>query len=676
MALRDITNKQSKFRLHVDLDGEYATLRSTQRDAQLSTQQLRMQGCKAIDLWTDGRHYPIDPLSSTHPPFQTMASMIRFIRDGWNGLLGYCIRLHSQSLNEAAQRMQMQSALNQSNAKVHELIERIKALLEKESELKLNMEERKKSFQRVSDNYVRLQYSTRNMRRRIDHFTNLPMGYHARQRKQKALDDLAKSGGAHKRRVRATREVAIALMGCQNTDKEARISLLKNFIRPQDILDMISNPSNSKTVEMLQKHFFQKLNAIVTARDMLDVCDAAGISRKGYEGIYRIITLGLRAKGFTASMLPTSYCITMAKKSANRDIASVFGGFKWVEESMPMSAFNSFQYDTFNNVYIDMEPLQRAMIQFYGLTFDECKGKAIFVLKLDECQLYKLLASPLGFTYSPLLAQHPCTHALEEDRAPGEGNGDGQVPPQALENPGPKVDDFFDFSTVFGGLGPLPCVDRTPLPILNPHSQPLPNPSKVAISIEQERLERLEEQRQKDVEECERLRGEAEEAQRIQEEALKNMQADILKRKGESKGKEKPSPSKDKQSSKKQKTKGAPRWEKQPPPPPPPATKKKYRFKPGTVALREIKKYQKTTEPIIPKAPFSRVVREIMEKVGDRATRIQARALNALQEASEAILVSTFEDSVLCMAHAKRVTINSKDMGLALALRQHPSLDH
>ncbi|MCO5604370.1 hypothetical protein L7F22_058535 [Adiantum nelumboides] len=146
----------------------------------------------------------------------------------------------------------------------------------------------------------------------------------------------------------------------------------------------------------------------------------------------------------------------------------------------------------------------------------------------------------------------------------------------------------------------------------------------------------------------------------------------VVKRKYESQ----PSPSKDKQSSKKQKTKGAPRWEKQPPPPPPPATKKKYRFKPGTIALREIKKYQNTTEPIIPKAPFSRVVREIMEKVGDRATRIQARALNALQEASEAILVSTFEDSVLCMAHAKRVTINSKDMGLVLALRQHPSLDH
>lgn len=205
MALRDITNKPHKFRLHVDLDPAYATLRSTQRDPHLSLNHLRMQGCKAIDLWTDGSLYPIDPLSSTQPPFQNITAMIRFIGDGWNGLLGYCIRLHSQFVNEAAQRMQMQSALTQSGAKIQELNLKIKALLEKESALKVGMVEQKKSFERVTDNYVRLQYSTRNMRRRIDHFTNLPMGYHARQRKRKALEVLTKSGGAHKRRVRATR---------------------------------------------------------------------------------------------------------------------------------------------------------------------------------------------------------------------------------------------------------------------------------------------------------------------------------------------------------------------------------------------------------------------------------------------------------------------------------------
>lgn len=125
---------------------------------------------------------------------------------------------------------------------------------------------------------------------------------------------------------------------------------------------------------------------------------------------------------------------------------------------------------------------------------------------------------------------------------------------------------------------------------------------------------------------------------------------------------------------KKQKVRQPPVWENRSPPPAPPVAKKKYRFKPGTVALREIRKYQKSTDLIIPKAPFSRLVREVMEECTDSVTRIQSRALNALQEASESIITSVFEDSVLCMAHAKRVTIQPKDMSLSLRLRQDSSL--
>ena len=118
-----------------------------------------------------------------------------------------------------------------------------------------------------------------------------------------------------------------------------------------------------------------------------------------------------------------------------------------------------------------------------------------------------------------------------------------------------------------------------------------------------------------------------------------------------------------------------PPWAHQPPPPPPPVPKKKRRFRPGTVALREIRKYQKSTEPLIAKAPFSRLVREIVQQFSDRVTRVQPAALMALQEASEQILTSAFQDSVLCMAHAKRVTITPKDMNLALRLREHKSLE-
>ncbi len=93
-----------------------------------------------------------------------------------------------------------------------------------------------------------------------------------------------------------------------------------------------------------------------------------------------------------------------------------------------------------------------------------------------------------------------------------------------------------------------------------------------------------------------------------------------------------------------------------------------HRFKPGTVALREIRKYQKSTELLIRKAPFQRLVREIAQ---DYKTdlRFQSNAVAALQEAAEAYLVGLFEDTNMCAAHAKRVTIMVKDIQLAQRIR-------
>jgi len=96
--------------------------------------------------------------------------------------------------------------------------------------------------------------------------------------------------------------------------------------------------------------------------------------------------------------------------------------------------------------------------------------------------------------------------------------------------------------------------------------------------------------------------------------------------------------------------------------------KKPHRYRPGTVALREIRKYQKSTELLIRKLPFQRLVREIAQDF-KQDIRFQSTALLALQEASEAYLVGLFEDTNLCAIHAKRVTIMPKDMQLARRIR-------
>ncbi|TKA57016.1 histone H3-like centromeric protein hH3v [Cryomyces minteri] len=99
--------------------------------------------------------------------------------------------------------------------------------------------------------------------------------------------------------------------------------------------------------------------------------------------------------------------------------------------------------------------------------------------------------------------------------------------------------------------------------------------------------------------------------------------------------------------------------------------RKKHRYRPGTLALKEIRRYQRTTDLLLLKLPFSRLVREIALTMtpSTELFRWQSQAIQALQEAAEAFLVHLFEDTNLCAIHAKRVTIMQKDIQLARRIR-------
>ena len=96
--------------------------------------------------------------------------------------------------------------------------------------------------------------------------------------------------------------------------------------------------------------------------------------------------------------------------------------------------------------------------------------------------------------------------------------------------------------------------------------------------------------------------------------------------------------------------------------------KKSFRWRPGTVALREVRRLQKSTDLLVAKAPFSRLVREIAEthKAG---LRFQASAVAAIQEATEAFVVSLLSDANLAALHANRVTAMPRDLQLVRRLR-------
>ena len=89
---------------------------------------------------------------------------------------------------------------------------------------------------------------------------------------------------------------------------------------------------------------------------------------------------------------------------------------------------------------------------------------------------------------------------------------------------------------------------------------------------------------------------------------------------------------------------------------------------PGTVALRQIWQYQKSTELLIQKLPFQHLVKEILHDFKANF-HIAPATVTALQEAAEAHLVGLFEDSNPCAIHAKRVTIMPKDINIARCIR-------
>ena len=105
---------------------------------------------------------------------------------------------------------------------------------------------------------------------------------------------------------------------------------------------------------------------------------------------------------------------------------------------------------------------------------------------------------------------------------------------------------------------------------------------------------------------------------------------------------------------------------------PPGGVKPKHRYRPGTVALREIKEYQKRTTPLMRKRPFSRLVRESGQLQLPTA-RFERHAVDAVQRITEAYITRLFEDAMLCAIHAKRVTLQAKDLNLAMRIRDNIS---
>lgn len=101
---------------------------------------------------------------------------------------------------------------------------------------------------------------------------------------------------------------------------------------------------------------------------------------------------------------------------------------------------------------------------------------------------------------------------------------------------------------------------------------------------------------------------------------------------------------------------------------PPSCRNRKMKKPTGVVAFREIKMYRNSSEFLIGKLPFQRLVREIARHLRNDL-RFESAALGALQEASEMFVLGFMEDANLCAKHAKRVTLRVDDIKIVKRLR-------
>lgn len=102
--------------------------------------------------------------------------------------------------------------------------------------------------------------------------------------------------------------------------------------------------------------------------------------------------------------------------------------------------------------------------------------------------------------------------------------------------------------------------------------------------------------------------------------------------------------------------------------------RRRRRYKPGTVALREVRRYQRGTDLLIRRLPYQRFVRSVADTHASgtnnaEGLRFQGAAIDLLQEASENYLISCLIDAKKLSAHANRIGVNKRDIAMVLEVR-------
>lgn len=152
-------------------------------------------------------------------------------------------------------------------------------------------------------------------------------------------------------------------------------------MKRRDIVSVIRDPKWKKLRVLFTNEVLKDVTKIISSDEVQNVCDEVGISTKGYNALYQLLKDTLRTHGITKSIFPAPKTLRFAKRTCNDELKHKIGEFMCVNDTLTIAAWGknrgkdgniAFVYNEFNNIFVDLQRLQRAMILFYGLPH-QCK---------------------------------------------------------------------------------------------------------------------------------------------------------------------------------------------------------------------------------------------------------------------------------------------------------------
>ncbi|MCO5562899.1 hypothetical protein L7F22_016535 [Adiantum nelumboides] len=268
MPLNDVTNvpaNSSRGRspgIFLCLPQEYVPTKKTCLGTLPSANERRAQGEKNVDLWIEGCLYPKDPSLNVHLPFTNIPSLLQYVGNGEQGLLGYCKRLNKHEIARSEIYLHHWQLLNESFHNLQDQMQTITSALEDA-----------KSTIATKENVIKKLEDT------LSHMKSTAMGGRVRKRELSEIQTLAPHGGARKQRVVAMRNFVQETCGGENAS--ARASLLRSCFNKEDFIGMLDAPEAKHLKDTITKRVLSDFSNIFIDLDVQDICDAVWISTKG-----------------------------------------------------------------------------------------------------------------------------------------------------------------------------------------------------------------------------------------------------------------------------------------------------------------------------------------------------------------------------------------------------------